>query len=74
MKWFFFHIFVVMFSSIMEFLFVVILVAHPNMIIPNIPEIYVILALLAGMWLGVFLLIFSISALYKSGIKVKIQE
>lgn len=74
MKWFFFHIFVLMFSSIMVFLFMVMGIAQCCMIIPNIPIEYVLIGIMIGLTIGVFLIITSITALYKTGTRVKIQE
>lgn len=71
-KWFFFHIFVLMFSSVMVFLFAVMLIAQCCMTIPNIPKEYVVLGITVGLFLGIFLITSSIIGLKKMIIKVTI--
>ena len=74
MKWFYFHIFVLMFSSIMTFLFVVMFIAQCCMTIPNIPKEYVISGIIIGMSFGIFLIILSVIALQKMITKVRIVK
>ena len=63
--WFFFNIFVLMFSTVLVFLFHLIAIASPYIAIPDIPK-HVWLAVLAvGYSIGIFLITFSVYRLYK---------
>ena len=71
MKWFYFHIFVLMFSSVMVFLFSVMMIAQCCMTIPNIPKEQVLWGLTIGLAIGTCMTILSIVALQKMIIRTK---
>lgn len=73
-KWFYFHIFVLMFSSIMVFLFSVMAIAQCCMTIPNIPKEYVICGIIIGMSIGIFLILLAVIGLKQMIIRVKIID
>ncbi len=58
--WFFFNIFVLMFSTIMVFLFHLIAIASPYIAIPDIPKLVWLVALAVGYSIGIFLITWSV--------------
>ena len=63
MKWFFFHIFVLIFSSIMTFLYCFALVISPFIIIPDFSKEAMILVISIGIVIGSFIMFLSVKAL-----------
>ena len=74
MKWFYFHIFVLMFSSVMVFLFAIMGIAQCCMTIPNMPKEIVIIEIFSGLALGTVMTTLSIIALQKMITKVRIVK
>lgn len=64
-KWFFFNIFVLMFSTILVFLFHLIVIASPYIAIPEMPKYVWLAALAVGYSIGLFLITSSVYRLYK---------
>lgn len=70
---FIFHITILTFSSILLFIYHLLLLASPFITIPNVPKEIMYVALFFGYMLGVLIMIFAISGLWK-GTKVAIIE
>ena len=64
-KWFFFNIFVLMFSTILVFLFHLIAIASSYITIPDIPKHIWLIALAVGYSIGILLITWSVYRLYK---------
>lgn len=73
-KWFGFSIFVLIFSSIMTFLYFLALFVSPFIMIPNVSKQLMTIAILFGIFVGTAMMYFSVKALYKHGMKVRINE
>lgn len=71
-KWFGFSIFMLIFSSIMTFLYFLALFISPYIMIPNIPKELMIISILFGIFIGTAMMYFAIKSLYRHGTKVKI--
>ena len=63
MKWFFFHIFVLIFSSFMTFLYCFALVISPFIMIPEMSKEAMVLVISIGIAIGSFIMFLSIKAL-----------
>ena len=72
-KWFGFSIFMLIFSSIMTFLYFVALFVSPFIMIPNVSKELMIGAILFGIGIGMTMIYFSIKSLYRHGTKVTIN-
>ena len=67
-KWFAFRIFMLMFSSVVTFLYLVALYISPFFMMPGISKEFMVSAILFGIFLGTAMMYFSVKALYKSTI------
>lgn len=66
------HIFVLTFSSILLFIYHLLLLVSPFITIPNVPKEIMYVALFFGYMLGVLIMIFAVSGLWRMGTKVTI--
>lgn len=72
-KWFGFSIFMIIFSSIMTFLYFVALFVSPFIMIPGISKELMTVAILTGIFIGTAMMYFAVKALYRNGTKVTIS-
>ena len=73
-KWFGFSVFVLIFSSIMTFLYFLALFVSPFIMVPNLSKEMMIGVILFGLGIGITMMYFSVKALYRHGMKVTIIE
>ena len=73
-KWFGFSIFMIIFSSIMTFLYFVALFISPFIMIPGISKELMTVAILVGIFIGTAMMYFAVKSLYRNGTKVTIIE
>ena len=71
-KWFAFRIFMLMFSSVVTFLYLVALYISPFFMMPGISKELMVSAILFGIFVGSTIIYFAVKSLYYSGTKVKI--
>ena len=71
-KWFAFRIFMLMFSSIVTFLYLMALYISPFFMMPGISKELMVSAILFGIFVGSTIIYFAVRSLYHSGTKVKI--
>lgn len=72
-KWFAFKIFMLMFSSITTFLYLVALYTSPFFMMPGITKEVQVSAILFGIFVGSTIIYFAVKSLYSNGVtKVKI--
>lgn len=72
-KWFGFSIFMLIFSSIMTFLYFLALFISPFIMIPNVSKELMISAILFGIGIGLTMMYFAVKSLYRNGTKVTIS-
>ncbi len=72
-KWFAFKIFMLMFSSVVTFLYLIALYTSQFFMIPGISKELMTVAILTGIFIGTAMMYFSIKALYHHGTKVTIN-
>ena len=73
-KWFGFNIFMIIFSSIMTFLYFVALFVSPFIMIPGISKELMTIAILVGIFIGTAMMYFAVKSLYRNGTKVRIID
>lgn len=71
-KWFAFRIFMLMFSSVVTFLYLMALYISPFFMMPGISKELMVSAILFGIFVGSTIIYFAVKSLYNSGTKVKI--
>lgn len=71
-KWFAFKIFMLMFSSVVTFLYLIALYTSQFFMIPGISKELMVSAILFGIFVGMAIIYFAIKGLYKTDVKVKI--
>ena len=70
--WFAFSIFMLMFSSVMTFLYFLALFVSPFIMIPGVSKELMYMGIVTGLFIGWLMMYFSIKSLWKNGNKVKI--
>lgn len=73
-KWFAFKIFMLMFSSVVTFLYLIALYTSQFFMIPGISKELMVSAILFGIFVGMAIIYFAIKGLYHHGTKVAIIE
>lgn len=71
-RWFFLHIFVLIFTSIMSFLYYLALIIAPFIMIPGMSKEIMYAAIITGIFIGWMLMYFSIKGLWRNGTKITI--
>lgn len=73
-KWFAFRIFMLMFSSVVTFLYLMALYISPFFMMPGISKELMVSAILFGIFVGSAIIYFAVKGLYHHGMKVTIIE